>query len=112
MRWARAISSATEGAGSNVCEFVPSGTSAMTVTRSPPTFSMMSRRGETVVTTRIVAAAAGSASRAPPPSPSPPPAGRREGQQQQERDQCGPAEVARGWLGHGGRVVPEGCRCN
>ena len=54
IRSACAISRATEGAGSNVCEFVPSGTIATTDTRSPPTFSMMFRIGDTVVTTRTV----------------------------------------------------------
>ena len=44
-------SAATEGAGSNVCELVPSGTIPRISTQSPPTREAMDVMGETVVAT-------------------------------------------------------------
>ena len=48
---ASSITAASEGAGSNVWLFVPSGTIPVTETRSPPTFWTMFVIGDTVVTT-------------------------------------------------------------
>ena len=48
---ASAITAASEGAGSNVWLFVPSGTMPVTCTRSPPMFCTMFVTGETVVAT-------------------------------------------------------------
>jgi hypothetical protein len=48
---ASATARASEGAGSNVWLFVPSGTIPVIATRSPATFSTMLVIGETVVTT-------------------------------------------------------------
>ena len=48
---ASSITAASEGAGSNVWLFVPSGTIPVTETRSPPMFWTMFVIGETVVTT-------------------------------------------------------------
>ena len=48
---ASAIARASDGAGSNVWLFVPSGTMPVTVTSSPPMFWTMFVIGDTVVTT-------------------------------------------------------------
>jgi hypothetical protein len=45
------ISSAAEGGGSNVCEFVPSGTMPVISAQSPITFAAIDVIGATVVTT-------------------------------------------------------------
>ena len=47
----RESSSASLGLGSNVCEFVPSGTMPVIFTRSPPMFAAMLVIGATVVAT-------------------------------------------------------------
>jgi len=44
---------ATDGAGSKVCEFVPSGTMPRISTQSPPTREVIEVIGETVVATRM-----------------------------------------------------------
>ena len=52
MTSASASTLASEGTGSKVCEFVPSGTMPVMATRSPPMLATMDVIGATVVTTR------------------------------------------------------------
>ena len=60
---------ATDGAGSKVCELVPSGTMPRTSTQSPPTRDTMEVIGETVVATRIESPSASAAESSDPPHP-------------------------------------------
>ena len=64
MRSAWASKRAADGGGWKVWAFMPSGTSPVTLARSPATFSMMLRSGATVVTTLTGATPAGACARA------------------------------------------------
>ena len=68
IRSASAISLATEGAGSKVCEFTPSGTMPSSRIRVPPTFSTRLVIGETVVTTFSIPSSSLGSLPAPPSS--------------------------------------------
>ena len=60
---------ATDGAGSKVCELVPSGTMPRTSTQSPPTRDTIEVIGDTVVATRIESPSDSEAESSEPPHP-------------------------------------------